>query len=193
MSGLVSPALTRLPTGFPALDALLGGGWPTGTLTELLVSEPNGAELALLTPALAPLTAASWIVLIAPPWIPYPPGLRWQGLNLDRVLVVRVRQPGEVLWAMEEALRSGACAGVIAWTGAAATRPGGRSLLQRLHLLSGRQQAWAVLVRGARLRRERSPARLRLQLLGASRAALQVEIFRNGWRGTGTVNVERRF
>jgi hypothetical protein len=193
LSALASPSFPRLATGFPALDGLLGGGWPTGTLTELLVPEQCGAELGLLSPALAPLTVASWIMLIAPPWIPYPPGLCWQGLNLDRVLMVRVRQPGEVLWAMEEALRSAACAGVIAWAGATALQRGGRSLLQRLQLLAGQQQAWAVLVRAARLRRERSPARLRLQLLRASPALLQLEVFRNGWRGTGTVTLERRF
>ena len=104
-------------------------------------------------------------MLIAPPWIPYAPGLCWQGLALNRVLMVRVRQPPEALWAMEETLRSGACAGVIAWVGTTATQRAGHSLLQRLHLLAGKQQAWAVLIRAARCRRERSPARLRLQLL----------------------------
>lgn len=132
-------------------------------------------------------------MLIAPPWIPYAPGLCWQGLGLNRVLMVRVRRPPEVLWAMEEALGSGACAGVIAWAGATAFRRAGRSLLQRLHLLAGRQRTWAVLVRAARCRRERSPARLRLELLCPSPGTLRIEIFRNGWRGAGTVTVERRF
>jgi hypothetical protein len=195
-----------VPTGFPALDHLLGGGWPTGMLTELLVAGHGSGELGLLSPALARLTthththtqtqppvAGGWVMLIAPPWIPYGPGLCWQGLALNRVLMVSVRQPLEALWAMEEALRSGACAGVIAWVGMTATHRAGHSLLQRLHLLAGKQQAWAVLIRAARCRRERSPARLRLQLLCPSPATLQLEIFKNGWRGAGTVTVERRF
>jgi hypothetical protein len=132
-------------------------------------------------------------MLIAPPWIPYAPGLCWQGLTLNRVLMVRVRQPPEALWAMEEVLRSGACAGVIAWVGTMGTHRAGHTLLQRLHLLAGKQQAWAVLIRAARCRRERSPARLRLQLLCPSPATLQLEIFKNGWRGAGTVTVDRRF
>ena len=171
-------------------------------LTELLVSRHGSGELGLLSPALAGLTTAAtvagdtparWVMLIAPPWIPYAPGLCWQGLALDRVLMVRVRQPPEALWAMDEALRSGACAGVIAWAGTAAVQRAGYSLLQRLHLLAGKQQAWAVLIRTARSRRQRSPARLRLELLSSSPDTLQVEIFRNGWRGTGAVTVERRF
>jgi hypothetical protein len=173
-------------------------------LTELLVTRHGSGELGLLSPALARLTRdassdasgdtpARWVMLIAPPWIPYAPGLGWQGLALDRFLMVRVRQPPEVLWAMDEALRSGACAGVIAWAGVATAQRVGHSLLQRLHLLAGRQQAWAVLIRTARFRRQRSPARLRLEILSASPHTLQVEVFRNGWRGAGAVTVERRF
>jgi len=174
-------------------------------LTELLVASHGSGELGLLCPALAFLTTPGltttdvdgesprWVMLIAPPWIPYAPGLRWQGLAPDRVLVVRVRQPPEVLWAMDETLHSGACAGVIAWAGTTTVQRAGYSRLQRLHLLAGRQQAWAVLIRTARFRRQRSPARLRLELRSPSPETLQVEVFRNGWRGAGAVTVQRRF
>lgn len=189
---LRSPVITRLPTGYPLLDNLLGGGWPVGMLTELLVPGHASGELGLLSPALALLTTASWVILVAPPWIPYAPGLCWQGLTLNRVLMVRVRQPPEALWAAEEILRSGACAGVIAWVEAATAHRIGHTLLQRLHLLAGRQQAWVVLIRSARFRSERSPAPLRLQVC-PSAATLQLDIFKNGWRGAGTVSVERRF
>lgn len=195
------PPFPRIPTGFPALDTLLGGGWPTGVLTEVLVSGHGSGELGLLSPALARLTtaddpangpSASWVMLIAPPWIPYAPGLCWQGLALDRVLTTHVRQPPEALWAMDETLRSATCAGVIAWVGAQVIPRAGYSLLQRLHLLAGKQQAWAVLIRAARFRRQRSPARLRLEILASSPDTLQIDIFRNGWRGAGAVTVERR-
>jgi cell division inhibitor SulA/protein ImuA len=99
----------------------------------------------------------------------------------------------KTLWTMEEALRSGTCAGVIAWAGTTAIHQPRHTQLQRLHFLAGKQQAWAVLIRAARCRRERSPARLRLQLRYPSPTTLQVDIFKNGWRGTGTVTVERRF
>jgi len=203
---LASPIFPRLPTGFPALDTLLGGGWPTGVLTELLVAHPGSGELGLLSPALARLTGAGtgatgvasdagprWVMLIAPPWIPYAPGLCWQGLVLDRVLVVHVQHPPAALWAMDETLRSGCCAGVIAWAGTPASQRGGPALLRRLHLLAGRQQAWAVLIRTSRFRQQRSPARLRLELGCPAPDTWQIEIFRNGWRGTGTVTVERHF
>lgn len=183
----------RVASGHTALDELLGGGWPLGMLTELLVPAPGSAELGLLCPALARLASSGRILLVAPPLIPYAQGLVEQGLALDRVLIVRVRRPVEMLWAMEEALRSGACAGVVAWAGTAAIERMGPFLLQRLHLLASRKNAWAVLIRAARFRGERSPARLRLQLQCAPPATLQVEIFKNQGRRTGTVAIERRF
>lgn len=202
-------ATTRIGTGFPALDAALDGGWPGGILTELLVPEQGSGELGLLSPALAQLTASgdttlagtgSWVMLIAPPWIPYAPGLCWQGVALGRVLIVGLRRPFEspwameqTLWAMEEALRSGTCAAVIAWAGTTAMYRIRHTQLQRLHFLANKRTAWAVLIRAAQCRRERSPARLRLQLRRSSPAELQLDIFKNGWRGTETVTVERRF
>jgi len=196
------PVASRIATGFPALDAALDGGWPTGMLTELLVPWPGSCELGLLSPALARLTAtatetlagsSNWAMLIAPPLIPYAPGLCWQGIVLNRLLIARVRRSPEALWAMEETLRSGACAGVIAWAGVAAMPRLRHAQLQRLHLLADKQQAWAVLIRGLRCRQEHSPARLRLQLRCLSPTMLQVDIFKNGWRGAGIVAVERRF
>ena len=196
------PVIGRVATGFPALDAVLDGGWPIGMLTELLVPEQGSGELGLLSPALARLTTTtneilagtgSRVMLISPPWIPYAPGLRWQGIALDRVLTISVRRLPEILWAMEETLLSGTCAGVIAWAGTTGMHRPRHTHLQRLHLLAGKQQAWAVLVRVVRCRQERSPARLRLQLHCSSPTTLQLDIFKNGWRNTATVTVERRF
>ena len=171
---------------------MLGGGWPIGGLTELLIEADASAELGLLSSALTRLTCGhaatdpAWVMLIAPPWIPYAPGLCWQGLALSRVLVIDVRQTADTLWAMEAALGSGACAGVIAWAGTA-----GRVALQRLHLLAGKRPVWSVLIRAARFRRDRSPAMLRIQLhlQSGAQTAVRVEIFKNRLRAAGTVTV----
>lgn len=185
-------AFPPLPSGFAQLDTVLGGGWPMGGLTELLVESGASAELSLLSPALTHLTCGdatadpAWIMLIAPPWIPYAPGLCWQGLALPRVLVSDVRRAADALWAMEAALDSGACAGVIAWAGAA-----GRVALQRLHLLAGKRPVWSVLIRAARFRHKPSPAMLRLQLhlQPGTQTAVRVEIFKYRLRAAGTVTV----
>jgi cell division inhibitor SulA/protein ImuA len=188
----VAPVHQAIPSSYPVLDALLGGGWPAGLLLEFLVSPPGGGELALLLPALARLHAADaepvrHILLIAPPHVPYPPALQDGGVDLRRVLVVppsRRLKPADVLWTMEEALAAGACAAVLAWGGDA-----GRTALQRLQLAALASEALAVLVRGARHRRERSPAAIRLELQAMVSGSLSVEVFRNRHGPTGRVDL----
>ncbi len=121
-SQLSAPA--GIATGHAALDALLpGGGWPRGALTELILRAPGIGEVSLLLPALAALSREPrWIALIAPPHLPYAPALAAAGVDLARLLRVRAGNGADTLWAMEEALRSGACGAVLAWPGAMAER-----------------------------------------------------------------------
>jgi protein ImuA len=151
-------------------------------LTELLVEGDTSAAMRLLGPVLARFTTGEqrWSMLIAPPWMPYAPGLSSQGLGLPRILVIQARRAPEALWAFEEALASGACAAVVAWIGR-----GGRALLQRLHFLAGKGETFAVLVRTTAFRPERSPALLRLALKPTPQGGLHIEMCRNRLHGGG--------
>ena len=149
-----------LPTGFAALDAYLPGkGWPRTGLIEILVSRFGSGELYLLLPALATLTraaAARWCVWVAPPLMPFAPALASQGVALDRVAVVGGARP---LWALEQALGSGACDVALAW----ARQPKAREI-RRLQLAAERGRSLGVLFRPRRAAREASAAVLRLSL-----------------------------
>jgi hypothetical protein len=190
--GRVLPDRPLVPSDHPALDALLGGGWPLGLLLELLVAPPGSAELALLLPALVRLQAGEpgrtrHVLLVAPPHVPYAPSLQQRGLDLQRLLVVpptRRLRPADVLWAMEEALAAGACAAVLAWGDAA-----GRTALQRLQLAALGSGALAVLVRRPRFRRERSPAAVRLEVHATAAGGLGIEVFRNRQGAVGRIEL----
>ena len=86
-----SQAQPTVPTGHARLDARLpGGGWPLGAVTELLCGNPGLGELSLLFPALAALgEQGQWVILIDPPWIPYPASLYAHGLCLERLMLAR--------------------------------------------------------------------------------------------------------
>src|ERR671932_1471839 len=73
-------------TGYADLDAeLLGGGWPTAALSEILCQAEGIGELSLVTPALATLTAAGKrAVCLSPPHLPYAPALGAAGIDLTQ-------------------------------------------------------------------------------------------------------------
>ncbi len=191
-------AKARLASGWPELDGVLGGGWPLGELTELLVADHGVGELSLLLPALVRLTqgeggkpdTARWVTLVAPPYIPYAPALEQAGINLSRLLVVQARRAPDrdfdTLWAIEQALQSRSCGAVVGWS---ATRE--ETALRRLQLAAEASGAWVVLFRGARLRQLRSPAPLRIELARTAeghRYLLHILKRRGGPPAVATVN-----
>ena len=178
-----------VPTGFRALDARLpGGGWPLATLIELLLPAAGVGEIRLLLPALKSLAmvedaAPRWVAWLAPPHLPYAPALADAGLDPARMLVVRPRAGSDRLWAMEQALRSGACAAVLCWAGTA-----DGTALRRLKLAAEEGGTPAFLLRPVAHRGDGSPATLRLAL-AAREFGLDVEILKS--RGGAPARVER--
>jgi cell division inhibitor SulA/protein ImuA len=150
-------------TGSSALDARLpGGGWPTASLVEVLIDSTGLGEVQLFLPALVQCQRRAegdvpWLVWIAPPYEPYAPALAQQGVELERLLVVRPPSGMEALWAAEQALRSGVCAAVLLWLKGTDDR-----WLRRLKLAAEEGGALGVLFRPERHRFESSPASLRL-------------------------------
>lgn len=148
-------------TGHAELDARLpGGGWPLGGLSELLAGGWGIGELRLLMPVLARQAETGGALLwVAPPYLPYAPALAAAGLPAGDSLVSRPERDGDRTWVIEQALRSGACAAVLAWDG------GWRaSHLRRLQLAARENRAPVFLFRGLEAARQPSPAGLRLGL-----------------------------
>lgn len=154
-SSLTSPA--SLPTGSQALDRALGGGWLRGALTEILTSQPGSSEIALLAPALARLSQKERVLLLSPPLQPYGPGWQQQGLELERLHIVRTPTQHQA-WAMEQALRSSSCGAVLAWADRLRDVE-----LRRLQLAAESGNSWGILIRPPEV--GASPSAIRLELL----------------------------
>jgi hypothetical protein len=148
------------PTGHPQLDqALPGGGWPAAALSEILVPAQGSGELHLLWPTLARLTAqAQRVVLVAPPFIPYPQA--WQAAGVDLRWMTLVRAEGtHALWAAEQCLRSGSCAAVVLWPATVDDRA-----LRRLQVAAEAGQALGFAIRDSQAAVNPSPAALRIAI-----------------------------
>lgn len=153
-----------LPSGHSLLDAVLpGGGWPVGTLVEVLQARAEAHVWQLVLPALSAVVRdqPGPVVLMGAPLQPFGPSLAAQGLPPERLLCIRADKPGARLWAAEQALRCAEVAAVLAWL------PQARSPeLRRLHLAAHQQRRLLFVMRGLSARQEASPARLRLLLDG---------------------------
>ncbi|NUS39571.1 MAG: translesion DNA synthesis-associated protein ImuA [Lysobacter sp.] len=162
------------PTGFAALDAALPtGGWPEAALTELLLPADGVGELRLLLPTLARLTrAARDIVLVAPPYVPYPDGWRQAGVDFAHVHLVDAA-PRDALWAAEQCLRSGSLAAVLCWPRQADDRA-----LRRLQVAAETGQALGFAMRDVRAAANPSPAALRLQFDPAGEVAMRLRVLK---------------
>lgn len=163
-----------LSTGHALLDAQLpGNGWPLGNLVEVLQQEAQQHVWRLLGPALASVLRAGGepAVLVHPPYQPFGPALRAQGIPPERLLCVRAEKVSARLWATEQALRCADVCAVLAWLPQARSED-----LRRLHLCAQAGEKLLVVFRGVQARDHSSPARLRLLVQGAE--DLQVQILK---------------
>ncbi len=162
------------PSGFPELDAELpGGGWPAGTLTEILPAHEGIGELRLLGPALAALSNRGLrLAWIAPPHLPYAPALAAAGVDIAMLVIVRTASLKETLWAAEQALAANACGAVLAWPQGAKYAE-----LRRLQIVAEGGRAPAFLFRVPEAAGESSPAPLRIAL-GTSDGGLAVRVLK---------------
>lgn len=148
------------PTGHAGLDAVLPTrGWPDAALTEILLPADGVGELQLLLPTLARLTTAGRrVAVITPPYIVYAPA--WQAAGVDLAWLSIVESPArDVLWTMEQALRSGSCGAVLGWPGRADDRA-----LRRLQVAADTGRTAAFVFRDRALLANASPAALRIEV-----------------------------
>ena len=155
-----------ISTGHEPLDRALAGGWPLGSLCELLTGQWGQGEFRLLLPALGRLTRRAeadgpgQVVLVNPPYIPYAPALLAADVDVSRILVTHCAAAQDVFWTMEQALHSGSCAAVLGWC-----EDADDACLRRLQLAAEAAGSWAVLMRPQSFQRQRSPAGLDVAVL----------------------------
>ena len=181
-------------SGYPALDAQLpGGGWPARVLTELLLPHAGVGELRLLAPVLAALQRQPrGVMWFDPPAAPSAWALAVLGLDLRQLVIVQSRQaaprlPGrmkgaarrmlpaaDILWALEQALKSGHLGAAVAWLPARLPA----DALRRLQLAAQAHDGPVFLLRDAQERARPSAAPLRLLLGSAGPDLLRVTLLK---------------
>lgn len=168
------PVGPYISTGYRELDALIGGGWPTGTLVEIMTLGGGLGKSTLLLPVLATQTQAGKAVAWLPAYEerPYAPTLHRNGVDLSRVIITATEDHQQRLWAAEQCLRSGACGAVVLTETRTITDPH----LRRLKLAAADGNAIGFVLRTEAAAESPSPASVRIRVRSAPFALHQREV-----------------
>ncbi len=166
-----------IPSGYLKLNAQLpGGGWPVGSLTELIARDAGVGELRLLVPVLRQLTRERKVViLLAPPHIPYAPALASFGIDLDYVIIINANNAADRLWAVEQTLKSASFGALLAWLPHDKTKP---EHLRRMQLAAQTATGPVFLFRQLPAQFQSSPAPLRILLLPKHDQQIAVQLLK---------------
>lgn len=96
---------SRIPSAIPAIDRILGGGFPNGSLVTL---EGPAGRWSIAAGLVASVTRRSAAAIVDDGAL-YPPDLARSGARLERVLVVPAQSPLTVARAADVLVRSKAC------------------------------------------------------------------------------------
>ncbi len=189
-------AASAVSTGFAALDralpdnSLTKGGLHRGTLVEWLAGgdgksgcEGGGATTLALAAARQACGESGTLVVIDRRRTFYPLAAAACGIGLGRVILVRPQNDSDESWAIDQSLRSGGAAAVLAWPEKLDDH-----LFRRLQLAAEAGGSLGLLVRSVAVRHEPSWAEVRLLVEplaslpssgGVSPRRVQVEILRS--------------
>lgn len=147
-------------TGQAALDVALGGGWPVPGLVELLGGGEGIGELSLLLPLIRAATSHQALILwVNPPHALYAPALARHGIDPAQQWLCTNLSEVETAWVLEQGLKSGLCALVLAWWARATP-----AMLRRCKLAALSGQALGILFRPSHAMAQPSPASVRIRL-----------------------------
>lgn len=187
---LVGAHRSCVSTGDASLDEALGGGWPSPALVEFLTDTQGIGELQLLMPLIAycqrqsPTGDRPVVLWLNPPFDIQAVALLQYGLDPSHHWVARELSERDTMWAMEQALRSGACGLVVSWI-----QRIGMASLRRLKLAALSSCSFGVLFRPTRERSKPSPAAIRA-VLNAHADYLHVELIKVQGRASRSVMIE---
>ncbi|NVK10498.1 MAG: translesion DNA synthesis-associated protein ImuA [Gammaproteobacteria bacterium] len=183
-------SIATVSTNHQSLNqALLNGGWPLSVSTEILCNQVGIGEVSILLPTLANLSQQEkWIALIAPPHTPYSPALEQAGIDTSKILMIHPRNEKELLWATEQALKTGTCSAVISWFG---NREIKHKDLLRLQHAAKNSDCLHIQFRATEFSEQPSPAQLRVTLSSSDNDLMVNVVKQRGFNNGQAVAVPR--
>ncbi|GGY72526.1 hypothetical protein GCM10011613_16900 [Cellvibrio zantedeschiae] len=162
-----------LDTGYADINAaLFNKGWPTSSLIEVCQKGLQQQEWLLFLPVLKMISG--YILLLNPPGEPFCQTFIQAGIDLDRIVVVRISNKADFLTSFTELARTQACEVLFAWQ---ERQNLSYTELRKCLLACNEGNGLCVLFRPESAQQQSSPAALRLYTQ-LTRNHLQLNIFK---------------
>ena len=82
----------------------------------MLSKETTASEMLLLIPTLKKLASQNkYLIMLAPPYLPYIPTFQSFGIREELILVVKTNKVTEKLWVIEQSIRNNSFGALLAW------------------------------------------------------------------------------
>jgi len=176
-------------SGFPELDALLGGGFPPQGVVEM-ESIGSVGELRLLAPYLKTSLSRGVTAFIQPPALMNSLFLHGIGLDINQVWVITPKHQHDALWTAEQCLKSGVCANILLWQDELEIHQ-----VKRLQVASEQGACPLFILKPNMLNRLSLPVSLSLKLQG-HKQGVSVEVLKRkgGWsKGHVKINFQNHY
>lgn len=173
-------------TGFNELDNALQGGFPEYGVIDIR-SQLGIGELRLLLPSILTRQQqrqTELVTLIAPPMCINSEMLAEFGFALDQVMVVQPSLNKQVLWSVEQSLKSGCCHSVILWHASLSV-----TQVKRLQLAAEKGRSLLFIIRQSQQEHISLPVTLGIRL-SPSKVGIQAQITKcKGTWSNGSFNI----
>jgi len=166
----------NISSGHKNLDLELpNGAWPQSCLIEMLSKETTASEMLLLIPTLKKIASQNkYLIMLAPPYLPYIPTFQSFGIREELILVVKTNKVTEKLWVIEQSIRNNSFGALLAWV----KEPCTFEKLRKIQLLAKKGNGLNFIFRSLSAKNISSPSPLRIAVYSHKYPLIKLDIIK---------------
>ena len=166
----------NISSGHKNLDLELPNGtWPQSCLIEMLSKETTASEMLLLIPTLKKIASQNkYLIMLAPPYLPYIPTFQSFGIREELILVVKTNKVMEKLWVIEQSIRNNSFGALLAWV----KEPCTFEKLRKIQLLAKKGNGLNFIFRSLSAKNTPSPSPLRIAVYSQKYPLIKLDIIK---------------
>ena len=166
----------NISSSYKNLDVELPNGrWPESCLIEILSRETTASEMLFLIPTLKKIASQNkYLIMLAPPYLPYIPTFQSFGIPEELILIVKTNKVTEKLWVIEQSIRNNSFGALLAWI----KEPCTFEKLRKVQILAKKGSGLNFIFRSLTAKKNPSPSPLRIAIYSQRYPLIKLDIIK---------------